>query len=44
MYATLSDGTFVPNDVRIGGSDHARFILLACLNMGGKSTLLRQVC
>ncbi|PWA96876.1 MUTS-like protein (chloroplast) [Artemisia annua] len=41
---TLSDGTFVPNDVCIGGSDHASFILLTGPNMGGKSTLLRQVC
>ncbi|GJR83688.1 DNA mismatch repair protein MSH6 [Tanacetum coccineum] len=41
---TLGDGTFVPNDVCIGGSDHASFILLTGPNMGGKSTLLRQVC
>ncbi|GJY33065.1 DNA mismatch repair protein MSH6 [Tanacetum coccineum] len=41
---TLGDGTFVPNDVHIGGSDRARFILLTGPNMGGKSTLLRQVC
>ncbi|KAL9263429.1 DNA mismatch repair protein MSH6-like protein [Drosera capensis] len=37
-------GTFVPNNVTIGGDDHARFILLTGPNMGGKSTLLRQVC
>ncbi|KAI8547026.1 hypothetical protein RHMOL_Rhmol07G0163900 [Rhododendron molle] len=36
--------TFVPNDVTIGGSDHTSFILLIGPNMGGKSTLLRQVC
>lgn len=36
--------TFVPNDVTIGGSGHASFILLTGPNMGGKSTLLRQVC
>ncbi|XP_071726644.1 DNA mismatch repair protein MSH6 [Rutidosis leptorrhynchoides] len=41
---TVGDGTFVPNDVCIGGSDHARFIVLTGPNMGGKSTLLRQVC
>ncbi|XP_076896229.1 DNA mismatch repair protein MSH6-like isoform X1 [Bidens hawaiensis] len=41
---TLGDGTFVPNDVSIGGSNKARFILLTGPNMGGKSTLLRQVC
>ncbi|KAI3741753.1 hypothetical protein L1987_59429 [Smallanthus sonchifolius] len=41
---TLGDGTFVPNDVSIGGSNNARFILLTGPNMGGKSTLLRQVC
>ncbi|KAK9055861.1 hypothetical protein SSX86_026948 [Deinandra increscens subsp. villosa] len=41
---TLGDGTFVPNDVSIGGSSKARFILLTGPNMGGKSTLLRQVC
>ncbi|KAL7586811.1 hypothetical protein Lser_V15G41433 [Lactuca serriola] len=43
---TLGDGSgnFVPNDVCIGGADHARFIVLTGPNMGGKSTLLRQVC
>ncbi|KAD3068705.1 hypothetical protein R6Q59_017272 [Mikania micrantha] len=41
---TLGDGTFVPNDVSIGGSNKAKFILLTGPNMGGKSTLLRQVC
>lgn len=41
---TLGDGTFVTNDITLGGSDHASFILLTGPNMGGKSTLLRQVC
>nr|XP_043621145.1 DNA mismatch repair protein MSH6 isoform X2 [Erigeron canadensis] len=41
---TLGDGTFVPNDVCIGGSGHPKVILLTGPNMGGKSTLLRQVC
>ena len=43
-YDTLDDGTYVPNDVCICGSDHARFILLTGPNMGGKSNLLCQVC
>ncbi|XP_020276973.1 DNA mismatch repair protein MSH6-like isoform X2 [Asparagus officinalis] len=37
-------GSFVCNDVHIGGSGHGSFILLTGPNMGGKSTLLRQVC
>lgn len=41
---SLDKGAFVPNDVTIGGSGHASFILLTGPNMGGKSTLLRQVC
>lgn len=41
---SLGKGTFVPNDVNIGGPDCARFILLTGPNMGGKSTFLRQVC
>ncbi|KAI4341663.1 hypothetical protein MLD38_026357 [Melastoma candidum] len=41
---TLGKGAFVPNDVNIGGSASAKFILLTGPNMGGKSTLLRQVC
>ena len=40
----LGNVTFVPNDINIGGSDHAAFILLTGPNMGGKSTLLRQIC
>lgn len=41
---SLGKSTFVPNDVSIGGSHHGSFILLTGPNMGGKSTLLRQVC
>lgn len=41
---TLGKGAFVPNDVTLGGSGNANFILLTGPNMGGKSTLLRQVC
>ncbi|XP_068662211.1 DNA mismatch repair protein MSH6 isoform X2 [Aristolochia californica] len=40
----LGQGSFVPNDVTIGGEGHASFILLTGPNMGGKSTLLRQIC
>jgi hypothetical protein len=38
-----ASGSFVPNDVRIGGGA-PRLLLLTGPNMGGKSTLLRQVC
>ena len=41
---SLGKGAFVPNDISIGGSGCASFILLTGPNMGGKSTLLRQVC
>ncbi|CAK8544398.1 unnamed protein product [Lathyrus sativus] len=41
---SLGKGAFVPNDITIGGPDQASFILLTGPNMGGKSTLLRQVC
>ena len=38
-------GAFVPNDVTLGGGGGApRLLLLTGPNMGGKSTLLRQVC
>lgn len=36
-------GTVVPNDIELGGS-HTSFMLLTGPNMGGKSTLIRQVC
>ncbi|GLC55756.1 hypothetical protein PLESTB_001025500 [Pleodorina starrii] len=43
-----NNGAFVPNDVRLGGEveggSSPPFILLSGPNMGGKSTLLRQVC
>ena len=41
---SLGKGTFVPNEIIIGGSGHANFILLTGPNMGGKSTPLLQVC
>jgi DNA mismatch repair protein MSH6 len=41
--ASTGCGSFVPNDIVLGGSA-AGFILLTGPNMGGKSTLLRQVC
>ncbi|KAJ7532277.1 hypothetical protein O6H91_14G080400 [Diphasiastrum complanatum] len=37
-------GLFVPNDVILGGEANAPLMLLTGPNMGGKSTLLRQVC
>lgn len=36
-------GGFVPNDVHLGG-EASPFILLTGPNMGGKSTIMRQVC
>nr|XP_016507671.1 PREDICTED: DNA mismatch repair protein MSH6-like [Nicotiana tabacum] len=41
---SLDKGTFVSNNVSLGGPPNASFILLTGPNMGGKSTLLRQVC
>ncbi|XP_057719077.1 DNA mismatch repair protein MSH6-like [Arachis stenosperma] len=41
---SLGKGAFVPNDISIGGQHDANFILLTGPNMGGKSTLLHQVC
>ena len=40
--AGADSGSFVPNDVCLGASQPP-FILLTGPNMGGKSTLLRQV-
>ena len=36
-------GGFVPNDIHLGDG-RANFMVLTGANMGGKSTLLRQVC
>lgn len=36
-------GAFVPNDVQLGGAGSAPFLVLTGPNMGGKSTMLRQV-
>jgi len=41
---SLGKGSFVPNHVKIGGPGNCSFIVLTGPNMGGKSTLLRQVC
>ncbi|PAN12331.1 hypothetical protein PAHAL_2G259800 [Panicum hallii] len=41
---SLGKGSFVPNDIKIGGPGNSSFIVLTGPNMGGKSTLLRQVC
>ncbi|KAG6785308.1 hypothetical protein POTOM_011038 [Populus tomentosa] len=41
---SLEKGAFVPNDISIGGSGCAGFILLSGPNIGGKSTFFRQVC
>ena len=39
-----SGSAFVPNDVLLGGDQNPPFIVLTGPNMGGKSTLMRQVC
>uniref|UniRef100_A0A0E0M117 DNA mismatch repair protein n=1 Tax=Oryza punctata TaxID=4537 RepID=A0A0E0M117_ORYPU len=41
---SLGSGSFVPNNIKMGGPGNASFIVLTGPNMGGKSTLLRQVC
>ncbi|CAN6558760.1 unnamed protein product [Malus baccata var. baccata] len=41
-YSAKRKGTFVSNDIAIGGSGHASFTLLTGPNMGGRSTLIRQ--
>lgn len=35
---------FIPNDVVLGGKDHANFNLLTGANAAGKSTVLRMTC
>jgi len=43
--ATMTSGSFIPNDTIIGAGDNpAKFVLVSGPNMGGKSTLLRQTC
>lgn len=42
--ALAAGNSFVPNNINLGGEQHAPFMLLTGPNMGGKSTLLRQVC
>jgi DNA mismatch repair protein MSH6 len=37
-------GDFISNDVKMGGPDTARIMLLTGPNMAGKSTLMRQTC
>lgn len=39
---SLPQGTFVPNDARLGG-DHGTVLLITGPNMAGKSTYIRQV-
>ena len=41
--ALASGDAFVPNDTKLGGGGAAPFLLLTGPNMGGKSTLIRQV-
>jgi len=36
--------SFVPNDITLGGEEAPPFVVLTGPNMGGKSTLMRQVC
>ena len=36
---SLGKGTFVPNEIMIGGSGHASFILLTSPNLGGGNQL-----
>eukprot|EP00775_Hariotina_reticulata_P005636 gene5636-5875_t len=43
VVASSGGGCFVPNDIQLGAGAPS-FILLTGPNMGGKSTLLRQVC
>ena len=40
---SIQKSNFIPNDVAIGGEAES-FLLLTGANMGGKSTLMRQIC
>ena len=40
----LSVDDFIPNDVVLGGTDHANMTLLTGANAAGKSTVLRMTC
>ena len=42
MLTTVSD--FIPNNVQLGGRDHANINLLTGANAAGKSTVLRMTC
>lgn len=39
----LNIENFVPNDTELGTGDHHEILILTGPNMGGKSTLMRQV-
>jgi len=40
----MSTSEFIPNDIRLGGSDTPHCVLVTGPNMGGKSTTLRLTC
>lgn len=42
-YIKTSNGMFIPNDIHLGDTE-SKILLITGPNMGGKSTLLRQVC
>lgn len=43
-YVAPKTNNFIPNDIRIGGDSGSNIHLITGPNMGGKSTLLKQVC